>query len=152
MDGVRGVFFSAKDPVLTTISEDSMVKLWDTKQLFSAPKGAHIDPYYTLRAHSGPLLAITGNQIDENISNSQENLVFTAGTEGVIRAWNVMKPETVDNFGPCGNIDICAGAWKAHEDAIWQLVHHSREVKPAFGILGSLISYFSLEPNDIIEL
>ena len=128
MDGVRGVFFSAKDPVLATVSEDSMIKLWDTKQVFSATRGTHIDPYYTIRAHSGPLLTVTGNQINGETSNLQTNLLFTAGTEGIIRAWNLINSDAVDNFGPCGNIDLCTGAWKAHEDAIWQLAHHSREV------------------------
>lgn len=131
MDGVRGMFFSAKNPVLATISEDCTMKLWDTKQLYSATRGVHIDPYYTVRGHSGPLLTITGNQIDSESLSAQENMMFTAGTEGAIRAWNIMNPDAVDNYGPCGNIDICSGAWQAHEDAIWQLAHHSSEVTAA---------------------
>jgi len=61
-DGVRGAFFTAMEPILATVSEDCMVKLWDVRKFSNATDSTHIEPYYTLRYHTGPLFAITGNQ------------------------------------------------------------------------------------------
>lgn len=39
----------------------------------------------TLRGHTGSLMSITGpKQLDDKV----ERLLFTAGSEGVIRVWN----------------------------------------------------------------
>mgnify|MGYP000877261414 CR=1 FL=1 len=128
MDGVRGLFFSAKDPVFASVSEDCMVKLWDVRQISAAGETSHVDPYYTMRVHTGPVFAIAGNQMDKD-SACQENYLFTAGTEGVIRAWNLMHPDLVNNYGPCGNLNMLVGTWNAHEDVVWELNHHPIEVK-----------------------
>lgn len=64
MDGVRGVFFCSVDPVLVSISEDCLVKLWDIRQFASASENSHLEPYLTLREHVGPIFTVTGTQIE----------------------------------------------------------------------------------------
>ena len=51
LDGVREVTFSGEN-ILVSVSEDCLVKIWDTRK-FAADE--NVDPYYTMRDHSGPL-------------------------------------------------------------------------------------------------
>jgi striatin 1/3/4 len=124
MDGVRGVHFSSKDPVLTTVSEDCMVKLWDVRTISHSGESSHVEPYYTFRCHSGPLFSIAGSPQTET---SNQNLIFTGGSEGVIKVWSLPHPDMVDCYGPCGQNNYCVGIWNAHQDVIWELNHHPTE-------------------------
>lgn len=61
-DIVRGAQLVRNDDTLVTVSEDCMVKCWSLPTLdkdFDESKG-NIEPYITLRGHTGPILAVTG--------------------------------------------------------------------------------------------
>ena len=58
LDGVRDLFFCANDPILTTVSEDSTIKIWDTRS-FESEKD--LEPFYTLRDSGSEIFAVTGN-------------------------------------------------------------------------------------------
>lgn len=65
MDIVRGVQFIPSVDAMATISEDCMVKLWNLSELdrkfqeASSAESAELEPYMTLRGHTGPLLCAT---------------------------------------------------------------------------------------------
>jgi striatin 1/3/4 len=85
MDIVRGLLFVQDIDTLASISEDCTVKLWSLKgldQSYQESEG-NPEPYITLRGHTGPLFSITGPH------NTYSKVVFTAGSEGVIRAFNL---------------------------------------------------------------
>ena len=124
MDSVRGVYFSSKNPILASVSEDCMIKLWDTRVFSHSNESSHIEPYYTLRYHSGPLFTVTGSP--EKEGNGMH--IFTAGSEGNIRVWNIPHPDVVDSYGACGHLKYSCGIWNAHQDVIWELNHHPTEV------------------------
>ena len=59
---------------------------------------------------------------------SPYNMIYTAGSEGIIRVWNAPHPDEVNCFGPCGSKNYCVSVWNAHLDVIWELNHHPKEV------------------------
>lgn len=74
MDIVRGVHFLQKTDTMASVSEDCTVKLWSFKKIqetYNDVKG-NIEPFFTMRGHTGPLFSVTGSN----------NLLFTAGMEG----------------------------------------------------------------------
>ena len=74
---------------MASISEDCMVKLWNLNELEKkyVETDGNPEPYLTLRGHTGPLLAVTG--LAENRKGADnENLIFTADTNGNIKVWN----------------------------------------------------------------
>lgn len=74
MDIVRGVHFLQNSDTMASVSEDCTVKLWSFKKIqetYNDVKG-NIEPFFTMRGHTGPLFSVTGSN----------NLLFTAGMEG----------------------------------------------------------------------
>jgi hypothetical protein len=61
----------------------------------------------TLRGHTGPLMSITGpKQVsDEKV----ERLLFTAGTEGVIRVWNMPDSQVDEKYPQTSGRNYCVG-------------------------------------------
>jgi WD40 repeat protein len=105
---------------MASISEDCTVKLWSLKtvmQKYNDSKG-NVEPYFTMRGHTGPLLAVTGS--------STTNTLFTAGTEGQIRVWNVPDESEVNLYGNTyDGKNYCVAVWQdAEMDAIWDLKYH----------------------------
>ena len=94
MDIVRGVKFIPSIDVMATISEDCMVKVWNLSDLdrqyaeSSSTETTQMEPYLTLRGHTGPLLCAT-SITDASRNSPNKNLLFTAGIEGCIRVWNI---------------------------------------------------------------
>ena len=90
MDSVRGTQFMPAVDALATVSEDCMVKLWNLTELErkASESGASLEPYLTLRGHTGPLFAIAGST---NPNSACKNMLFTGGIEGVIRVWSLPK-------------------------------------------------------------
>ena len=94
MDIVRGVQFVPSVDAMATISEDCMVKLWNLSDLdrkyseSSSNDQISMEPYLTLRGHTGPLLCAT-SITDTGRQSDNRNLLFTAGIEGCIRVWNI---------------------------------------------------------------
>ena len=94
MDIVRGIQFVPAVDAMATISEDCMVKLWNLSDMdrkyaeASTAENLRMEPYMTLRGHTGPLLCST-SVTDVARETSNKNLLFTAGIEGIIRIWNI---------------------------------------------------------------
>jgi striatin 1/3/4 len=88
MDSVRSAHFMPGGEVLATVSEDCMVKLWSLESIESkyTKSNGNVEPYLTLRGHTGPLLAVAGLN---DAQRKNANLLFTAGDEGCIRVWDV---------------------------------------------------------------
>jgi striatin 1/3/4 len=128
MDSVRGSHFMPGCETLATVSEDCMVKLWSLEDLESAysKSNGNVEPYLTLRGHTGPLLAVAGLS-DERKSAKNQNLLFTAGDEGCIRVWNVPSISDVNQYGDTfDGKNYCIGVWQdeTNREAIWDLSYH----------------------------
>ena len=94
MDIIRGIQFVPAVDAMASISEDCMVKLWNLSDMdrkyaeASTSENTRMEPYMTLRGHTGPLLCSTG--ITDSARNTpNKNLLFTAGIEGIIRVWSI---------------------------------------------------------------
>ena len=90
MDIVRGVQFVSDLDSIATVSEDCTVKLWSLQNIDSnhQESDGNLEPYITLRGHTGPLFSVTSPG-PNNTNSKIRRTLFTAGSEGVIRAWNL---------------------------------------------------------------
>jgi len=133
MDIVRGVQFVPSVDAMATISEDCMVKLWNLSDLdrkfqeASTSENADLEPYLTLRGHTGPLLCST-SILDANRNSPCKNLLFTAGIEGCIRVWNIPQVSDVNQYGSTQEgKNYCVAVWTDpdnEQEAIWDLKYH----------------------------
>ena len=123
MDIVRGVQFVPQIDAMASISEDCTVKLWSFKNIDSiySENDGNLEPYITLRGHTGPLFSITGGHPKNN------RLIFTAGSEGVIRVWNLPALNEVNQYGDTyDGRNYCIGQWvEASGETFWDLRHHN---------------------------
>uniref|UniRef100_A0A8C7E380 Striatin N-terminal domain-containing protein n=1 Tax=Naja naja TaxID=35670 RepID=A0A8C7E380_NAJNA len=114
-DGVRALAFHPVEPVLVTASEDHTLKLWNLQKTVPAKKSASLDvePIYTFRAHSGPVLSLA-------ISSNGEQC-FSGGIDATIQWWNMPSPnvDPYDTYEP----NVLAGTLIAHTDAVWDLAY-----------------------------
>lgn len=123
LDVVRDIAF-CNNNIMVSVSEDCMVKFWDTKQFDTYTDSMNLDPFVTLREHTGPLFSVA---CKPKTMSDQANIAFTAGSEGIIKCWSVPLPKDVDTYGPSESKNYCIGTWNCHEEAIWQLAHHPFE-------------------------
>ncbi len=109
-----------------------MVKIWDLNQIRHKKElPVHIDPYLTFREHTGPLFSVAG--VQEDAQNSfQKNLLYTAGSEGIIRTWNILSHRELDPQEDLSSKSFCCGTWMAHNEPIWEMHHHPYRVKLSF--------------------
>lgn len=61
LDGVRGLFFTENEPILVSVSEDCLIKLWDVRSFTNLHENSPNEPYLTLRGHLGQVFTVTGN-------------------------------------------------------------------------------------------
>ena len=77
-----------------------------------------IEPFFTMRGHTGPIFSVTGNN----------NLLYTGGSEGIIRVWNTPQESEVNHYGDTKNgQNYCIAQWSEIEkdrEAIWDLQYH----------------------------
>ena len=93
-----------------------MLKVWNIKKV---PDGDSLEPFYTLRGHFGAVLTLTGGCGRSSTIN--DNIVYSAGIDGDIRAWEVPFPDLTDIYAQNDGKNYCLAAWEAHSDAIWSL-------------------------------
>ena len=60
------------------------MKIWDTNDL--AGQNPNPAPYLTIRTHTGPIFTASGS----------DEMLFTGGMEGVIRAWTISGKSEMD--------------------------------------------------------
>lgn len=112
-DGVRALAFHPQDPVLITASEDHTLKLWNLQKTVLTKKSAGLDvePLYTFRAHTGPVLCLT-------MSTNGEQC-YSGGLDGVIHCWNLPN----SNIDPYDSYDpkVLRVTLEGHTNAIWGL-------------------------------
>lgn len=112
-DGVRALAFHPQEPVLITASEDHTLKLWNLQKTVLTKKSAGLDvePLYTFRAHTGPVLCLTMSTTGEQC--------YSGGQDGSIFCWNLPSP----NIDPYDSYDpkVLRHALHGHTDAVWGL-------------------------------
>jgi striatin 1/3/4 len=77
VDGVRDIFVIPESNILCSVSEDCMIKAWNIDEIKN--KKDHMDPYLTLREHTGPLFSVTGFSTSK--SKNLKNVLYTSGSE-----------------------------------------------------------------------
>ncbi|XP_036380527.1 striatin-4-like [Megalops cyprinoides] len=112
-DAIRAVTFHPSQAVLLSASEDGTLKLWNLNKAVHPKKNAAIDvePIYTFRAHSGPVLCLTLGEDAESC--------YSGGLDGMVRCWKIPDLDTdpYDNYDPGIQSSVLTG----HEDAVWGL-------------------------------
>ncbi|XP_045768547.1 striatin-3 [Maniola jurtina] len=113
-DGVRALAFHPTEAALVTASEDHTLKLWNLQRTVPAKKSAGLDvePLYTFRAHSAPVLCLA-----MGVPRSEE--CFSGGLDGTIRVWN-LPPPAADPYDPYDPA-VQGPVLRDHTDAVWSL-------------------------------
>lgn len=130
-DEVRKLCYLPEMNSLISVSEDCLIKVWALKNIFYNTQSSDIEPYLTLRGHTGPLYCTEKGR-------SGSNLIFTGGNEGLIQIWNIMRPEEVSQYGESeGLFNMNVGFFQKslENEIIWDLKHH-----PSSNVLVSLSS------------
>lgn len=118
-DGVRALAFHPQEPVLITASEDHTLKLWNLQKTVLTKKSAGLDvePLYTFRAHTGPVLCLAMSTTGEQC--------YSGGLDGAIHCWNLPN----SNIDPYDSYDptVLRSTFDGHCDAVWGLsVNHQK--------------------------
>ncbi|XP_065301254.2 striatin-3 isoform X1 [Dermacentor albipictus] len=134
-DGVRALAFHPVDSVLITASEDHTLKLWNLQKTVPAKNllchinspllancttaALDVEPVYTFRAHSGPVLCLAMGATGEQC--------FSGGLDHTIRCWNVPSStiDPYDSFEP----GVLSGTLWGHTDAVWGLSMHATKLQ-----------------------
>lgn len=118
-DGVRALAFHPQEPVLVTASEDHTLKLWNLQKTVFTKKSAGLDvePLYTFRAHTGPVLCLA-------MSTSGEQC-YSAGVDSAIHCWNLPS----SNIDPYDSYDetVLRTTLSGHTDAVWGLSVNTKD-------------------------
>ena len=134
-DEVRKLTYLPEMNSLVSVSEDCLIKVWSLNNLFSNSQYKVLEPYLTLRGHTGPLYCTEKGKEGSSI-------IYTAGNEGLIQIWNVPKQEDVQQYGPSETLfNLNVGFYQKSEEGeiIWDLKHH-----PSSELLVSLSSDTSI--------
>ena len=90
---------------LVSASEDCTLKVWDLSKFTCEPalshqqQAAEIEPYVTLRGHTGPIMTMCGYQISgDKLSDEKfENIIISGGTNGNIMIWRIPSKTDVES-------------------------------------------------------
>jgi WD40 repeat protein len=89
---------------------------------FSNP--TDIDPYIVLRGHTGPLFSLA-----QSPDNLEQNIIYTAGNEGIIKIWKIPKMEEISQYGDTDTIFNCnIGFFQKSTEVVWDMKHHPKQV------------------------
>ena len=152
LDAVRGIYIDPFQKVLTSISEDKTIALWDLEKILKHYKDE--EPFLVFRIHTTPIFTIAGATNKKIIGDYLNNVsVYSSGSDGVIRGIKIPStnvPNTEENLNKYTLL-----SWRVHQDMIWQLNYH-----PSNFLLSSVSSdgtvkifktYELYEENNIFE-
>ena len=122
MDAIRSLTYIDKEKVLVSASEDCLVKLWNMSDILKK-KCDDMEPYYTLRGHAAPIFSIC-----QSNNSSKRSLLYTAGSEGNVRIWELPEPSKIIPYEKIDDKNYQVGFLKAHNEAIWQVIAHPSNV------------------------
>ena len=119
LDSVIDIFYTPGAQCLTSVGEVCLIKFWD---LSSLDNRTDVEVKISAREHTGQLYAIAGTPL-----NSENQLVFVGGSEGVITAWDVSQFRA--DYSSCNYADMLKGSWsnyvgEADETILWQLAYN----------------------------
>ncbi|CAF4780183.1 unnamed protein product, partial [Rotaria sp. Silwood2] len=116
LDGVRCVTFHPVESAVITGSEDRTLKLWNLEKSAVLRKSASttqdLEPIYTFRRHTGPVLCVAMNPSGEQC--------YSGGLDSIISVWNIPNSD-VDPYDSYDSNVLCK-VLEGHTDAVWQLV------------------------------
>ncbi|CAK9061005.1 unnamed protein product [Durusdinium trenchii] len=104
LDATRCVLLDDSNSVLLSSGEDLVVKCWDTSGIWRGHDADDLEPFASLRGHTGAVLSLA--------FRTQDRILFSAGLDS-IRAWSL--PDGT----PCEGMQLIG-----HQDAVWSLQHH----------------------------
>ncbi|CAF2744234.1 unnamed protein product [Rotaria sp. Silwood2] len=116
LDGVRCVTFHPVESVVITGSEDRTLKLWNLEKSAILRKSASttqdLEPIYTFRRHTAPVLCVAMNPTGEQF--------YSGGLDSIISVWNIPNSE-VDPYDAYDS-NVLYKVLDGHTDAVWQLI------------------------------
>ena len=121
LDSVRGIYIDPFQKVLTSVSEDKTMALWDLEKILKLSKDE--EPFLVFRMHTTPIFTVTGtsnkNIIDDYLNNVS---VYSSGSDGVIRGIKIPTTNIPNNEDNLNKYTLLS--WRVHQDMIWQLKYH----------------------------
>ena len=121
LDSVRGIYIDPFQRVLTSVSEDKTMALWDLEKILKHQKDE--DPFLVFRIHTTPIFSVTGANNKNIIGDYLNNVsVYSSGSDGVIRGIKIPNINTPNNEENLNKYTLLS--WRVHQDMIWQLNYH----------------------------
>lgn len=114
-----------------------------------------IEPFLSIREHTGPIFTMA---IAPSSITAENNVVYTAGTEGIIRAWNLPSLQRFNNSKESQatslhQSQLLLSQWRAHCDTVWDLAHHPTDpLILSSGADGSVKLWQSFETDEAAEM
>ncbi|KAL5270010.1 hypothetical protein ACHWQZ_G003479 [Mnemiopsis leidyi] len=117
-DCVRQLCFSPDRPLLFTASDDSTLRMWDVDALNLYKKGGpDVEPLYTFRGHSGPVLCCSC------ANSANEILLFSGSADSTVRYWRLPAGTDINIYDPYDGL-VEEGELRGHEEAVWGITSH----------------------------
>lgn len=123
---IRKLSFIPKLGYLVSVSEDCLINLWQVNKINFSNTVSDLEPIYTFRGHTGPLYSL----------ETKDELIYTAGNEGIIKIWRVPRYSEVSPYGDSEILFNCNIAFlHKTQEVVWDIKHH-----PTKNLLVSLAS------------
>ena len=144
LDAVRGIYVDPFQKVLTSVSEDKTMALWDLEKILKSSKSE--EPFMVFRMHTTPIFTVTGPTNKKLINDYLNNVsVYSSGSDGVIRGFQIPGINTQNTEDNLNKYTLLS--WRVHQDMIWQLNYH-----PSNFLLASVSSDGSVKIFKTYEL
>lgn len=115
-DVVRKLSYMPKHNNLVTVSEDCLINIWAVNKINFSSHFSDLEPTFTFRGHTGPLYSL----------ETKDDLIYTAGNEGIIKIWRLPRYNEVPNpYGDVETLFNCNIAFlQKTNEVVWDLRHH----------------------------
>ena len=144
LDSVRGIYIDPFQKVLTSVSEDKTMALWDIEKILKYSKIE--EPFSVFRIHTTPIFTVTGLTNKKLIGDYLDNVsVYSSGSDGVIRGIKIPSNNIQNTEDNLNKYTLLSS--RVHQDMIWQLNYH-----PSNFLLASVSSDGSVKICKTYEL